>query len=196
MAPLTLGHELARKGIHAATGLVTVPLLAWPRRARAALAAAVAVALTIELARRRSPRIAARFERVFGPLLRARERTALTGATTLALADWAAAVLFPPRIAAAAQLYAAWGDAAAALVGRRFGRFRLGSGKSLEGAAAAFAVDWIVGRVLLRLPPPAALAGALAASLAELLPGPGDDNLRVALAGGAVLALAERRARR
>lgn len=193
--PRTWTQELARKALHAASGALATATLRRPQRARAALLVAATSALAIELARRRSPVVAQRFERLVGPLLRPHERRGLTGATALAWADLAAAALFPPRVAAAAQLYAAWGDAAAALVGRRWGRHRLPSGKSLEGALAAALVDYAAGRALLRLPHRAALAGALAASLAELLPGPGDDNLRVALAGGAAAALAARSAR-
>lgn len=94
-----------------------------------------------------------------------------------------------PKLIVAPVLYLALGDAAAALIGRFFGRHKLfGGKKSLEGSLACLAVCLLVGGWL-GLPWPAAFAGALSATLIELLPNNRyfNDNLWMPL--GAAIAL-------
>lgn len=184
-------REIYRKLIHLAT--VAVPLLAWvlPRwAALALLAPAAGVALAVEWARFRSRWARYHFLRRTRTLLRAHERRGLAGATYMVLAYLLALLLFPRPIAVTAMLYNGLGDAAAALVGKRWGRHRTRWGKSWEGAGAALAVNLAVGLVVPGVPLPAALAGALAAAVLEFLPLPLDDNLRVVVGGGAVAWLA------
>lgn len=188
-------RELARKAIHLAS--VAVPLGVWmaPRGVAAAvLVGGAAVALLVELARRHLRPVRYAFLRRTRTLLRTHERRGLAGATWMALAYAAAVLLFPRPVAVLAMLFNALGDAAAALVGKRWGRHRTAWGKSWEGFAAgvatnagvALAVAWRAPE--LGLAP--ALAGALAAAAAEMAPLPLDDNLRVTLAGGAAILLA------
>src|SRR5262245_25755924 len=112
-------------------------------------------------------------------------------------------------IAVAAAMTLTWGDALAALVGRRWGRhrYRLGaSGRSWEGSAVMLAVSTIVVFLALtmlpgsRLSPQApsigagsallaALLGAGAAALAEAASPCGTDNLSVPLVAAGVLLL-------
>ena len=153
--------------------------------AATALAALALIALLVELARARTATGARWFARAFTPLLRAHEGHALTGATWLLASMCLGVALLPLPAAIAATWAAAVGDAAAALVGMRWGRHRSPrDGKSLEGslacAAASFAGAWLVAR----LAPPLALVAALVAAVAERLPWPRDDNARlVALVG-------------
>jgi phytol kinase len=112
----------------------------------------------------------------------------------------------PAAVAGAMAL--TWGDALAALVGRRWGRhrYRLGaSGRSWEGSAVMFVASAVAiflalmllpGSSLSRYAPPigagralpAALLGAGAAALAEAASPRGTDNLSVPLlAAGVVL---------
>jgi len=108
----------------------------------------------------------------------------------MAVAYALAVVLFPKPIAVMAMLFNGFGDAAAALVGKRFGRHRTAWGKSWEGFAAGLAVNLAVGLTISSLAPvlpaPAAVAGALAAAVLEFLDLPIDDNVRVTLGGGGV----------
>jgi phytol kinase len=87
----------------------------------------------------------------------------------------------------AAILALTFGDAAAALVGRRFGRHRFAVGrarKSLEGSAAFFVVAVLVCAVFPRAEGVAAIAAfALATTLAEAFAGDGFDNTAIPLAG-------------
>lgn len=189
--PAALRREGYRKLIHVAS--VAVPAAVWllPWGVSAALLGlGVAVALGVEWSRARSRWARYHFLRRTRTLLRAHERRGLAGATWMAVAYLAALLLFPLPVAVAAMLYIGLGDAAAALVGRRYGRHRARWGKSWEGFAAGAAVNLAVGLAMPGIGAPAALAGGLAASALEFLPLPLDDNLRVVLGGGAVLWLA------
>ena len=118
-------------------------------------------------------------------MLRRHERRQFSGATYMALAYLVALLFFPLPIAVLAMLYNGLGDAAAAVVGRRWGAASGELGKSLEGLAAAFTVNVFAGLALPGIPLLVALAGAATAALLEYLPLPLDDNLRVTLGGGA-----------
>lgn len=183
------GEEISRKLIHlsgsiAATLLV---LLAPPRQARGLLLGVAATAVLIELARSLSPGINALFVRTVGSMLRYRERQALTGATTMAIGFVATAFTVPPNLAAAAILMAGTGDAAGALVGRRFGKLRFRSGKSLEGSIACFSAAGGAALLLPGITPTMALAAALVTTTLELVITSFDDNLILPLAAALTL---------
>lgn len=190
-APPALGRELARKAIHLTSVAVPVALaLGLPQRIAAwTLGALAVIALLVEWARRSSVDVARAFDRAFAPLLRAHETRALTGATWLLASMCAAVVLFPRDAAIAATWAAAVGDAAAALVGMRFGRHRWArDGKSLEGSAACVIATVVGAWLLAGLSFPLAFTASLVAAVAERLPWPRDDNARlVALVGVAVM---------
>lgn len=182
-------RELSRKAFHLAS--VVLPLLVWiaPRPLAVAVlvpTAALAVAVDVARLRLRWPRY--HFLRLTRTMLRPHERHGLAGATYMAAAYAAALLLFPKPLAVAAMLYNGLGDAAAALVGKRWGRHRTRWGKSWEGFGAALAVNLAVGLAIgaldPRLPLAGALAGAVAGAALELAPLPLDDNLRVTLGGG------------
>ncbi|NUR18376.1 MAG: hypothetical protein HOQ12_02465 [Gemmatimonadaceae bacterium] len=153
------------------------------------LGALAVIALLVEGARRSSVHAARAFDRVCAPLLRAHETRALTGATWLLASMCAAVALLPRDAAITATWAAAVGDAAAALVGMRFGRHRsLRDGKSLEGSVACIIATLAGAWLLARLTFPLAFIASLVAAIAERLPWPRDDNARlVALVGVAVV---------
>lgn len=188
-------RELSRKAFHVAS--VVLPLLVWlaPRPlAVAVLVPTAAVALAVDVARLRLRWPRYHFLRLTRTLLRPHERRGLAGATYMAVAYAAALLLFPKPLAVAAMLYNGLGDAAAALVGKRWGRHRTAWGKSWEGFAAALAVNLAaglaVGALDPRLPLAGVVAGAVSAAALEMAPLPLDDNLRVTLGGGAAAWLA------
>ncbi|HEX8904052.1 MAG TPA: hypothetical protein VF771_04380, partial [Longimicrobiaceae bacterium] len=129
-------RELARKAFHVSSA--ALPLLVWmaPRWLSLAVllpAAAVAVAVDSARLRWRAPRYW--FLRYTRRMLRFHERRRFAGATYMALAYAAAVLLFPRPIAVMSMLFNGFGDAAAALVGKRWGRRRTAWGKSWEGFA-------------------------------------------------------------
>jgi dolichol kinase len=187
-----LDREGARKALHVAS--VGLPLLAWllPHAvALAGLAALAAGAVVADAVRLRLRPARYLFLRHTRTLLRVHERRRVTGATYMAVAYALAALLFPLPVAVAAMLYNGLGDAAAALVGKRYGRRRTRWGKSWEGFAAGLSVDLAVGLLLPGISLPGALLGALVAATIEFLPLPLDDNLRVTLGGGVGMLLGE-----
>lgn len=173
------GHEVARKAIHlAATIIAALIVLRVPApHARAALLAATAVAITVEVVRRVSPRTNRLFNRALGSMLRTREAGRVTGATTLAAGFLATALVAPPNLAAAAILMAGVGDAAGALVGRNFGRIHLPGGKSIEGSIACLVAATLTALAVPDVTPVLALAGALVTTTLEAAAGRFDDNL-------------------
>lgn len=206
-----LAQEAQRKGFHI-SGLI-IPVLyyaglkldipstdkAWLTRELAAWIAGCVAGLSLALdAARLSDANANRwFIRFFGHILRKSERRKITGTTYYLIGSFLSILLFKPAVAIAALLFLVFGDFAAALVGVAVGRIRLLGGKTLEGALACFAVCAAVGLLIFWKVMPhwsygvLALSGAVAATAAELLPGPLNDNLTIPLISGfAVLAVA------
>lgn len=185
--PLSLRREAARKAVHLATIAVPIAALWAPRPLMTvALVAAVTTAVAIEWARFANRWARYRFLRSTRGMLRSHERRAPAGATYLAVSYLIAYLVFPLPVAVTAMLYSGLGDAAAALVGTRWGRLRTRWGKSWEGTAAGFVTDLGVGLAVPGMPVAAAIVGAFAAAGLEFAPLPVDDNLRVTLGGGAV----------
>lgn len=190
--------EARRKAIH--LSFVVLPLelihqwLPWPRghgQWRMALIAAVLVAIGIDVARLHQPRVRAFFRSFFGGMIREHEHGSLLGSTYLLIASLLAVEIFTVPVAAAAIGFTVLGDGMAAVVGKAYGRTRVFS-KTLEGTAGGLAacLAWAAYLVLLgMLPWHVAVAGALVASLVEVLPIPLDDNLGITLFAGYTMKL-------
>jgi dolichol kinase len=197
-APIPYRSELARKALHLlALVLPAVLYLADRGVALVTLAALAIGALLVEAARSRSAGVHAFILRGFGWMMREAERPPLgrfrmNGATWMLLAACILLAGFPSRIAALALAVCIAGDAAAALIGRRFGRRRWGHGpKTVEGTAAFILAGAFVGSFF---PQPQPWIAALAATLAgflELLPGPLNDNLQTPILTALGLTAAE-----
>lgn len=190
--------EARRKAIH--LGFIILPLellyevLPWPRgRAEFRLLFLLLVmgAIAIDLLRIHEQRVRRFFRGFFGEMIREHERFSLLGSTYLLIAALLAIEIFPRPVAAAALGFTVLGDAFAAIVGRAYGRHRLFN-KSLEGGLGCLlaCLAWAVFLVAQgRLEWHVVLAGALVASLVELLPIPLDDNLGITLASGYAMKL-------
>ena len=196
-SPGLLG-EVRRKLIHLGFIVLPVALLypvaPWPRgrgQFRTLLIALVVGAVALDLLRLHAPRVRQFFRRFFGGMIREHEQLSLLGSTYLLLAALLAIEIFPLPVAAAALGFTVLGDAFAAMVGRAWGRTRLFQ-KTLEGALAGLAACIVWAAFLAaagHLPWAPVLAGALAASLIELLPIPLDDNLGITLFSGYAMKL-------
>lgn len=189
--------QLRRRAFHIlVAAALPVASLFLPRWVVVALAgAALAVSASVETARLLFPGLNRWTLERAGFLFKERERRRVTAAMWLALATLLAFLVFPEPVAAVALLIVAFGDPAASVVGRRWGRLRFGA-KSVEGTAAFFAaalaiavVGWAGG---LYAPLWAGVLAAAVAAVVEALSGPVlplEDNLTVPLLAGAVLSL-------
>jgi dolichol kinase len=186
-ARAAIAREAARKGIHLTSAAVPLALALGVARGivGTGLAVLFAIALVAEIARRASVAAAARFTRLFAPLLRAHETRSITGATWLLGAMLAAVAILPRETAIAATWAVAVGDASAALIGVRFGRHRARSGKSLEGSAACAITTTLGAVVLARVSLAESLTLGIVAAVAERAPWPADDNARIVTLVGA-----------
>ncbi len=178
--------------MHVACALAGAAVIASTPRAvaRALFLGAAALALLIDLARLHRPAFRRYFDRALAPLLRPREKRQITGATTLAFGFAATVLLFPARAAMAGILYGGLADAAAAVVGRAFGRTRIRGGRTVEGSTAFYITALAIGILVTGLSTPTAALTALALALVELLPLPVDDNLFLPLLGALLTWLA------
>jgi len=167
-------------------------LLGWPRVGWCMAAWLVAVS-AIETARLKVPVIERFLVGLFGGLMRETERRHYSGIIHTTSGSLAAMLIAAgdPAIVGTAIGQLAFGDAAAALAGKAFGRTKiLGGKKSLEGTLAGLAAGYAVALACGMLPG-AALASALAASAVELMPTTGwfNDNLWMPVASACVLRL-------
>ena len=140
------------------------------------------IALVIEIARIEHKTVKRIFLDLFGLMLREHEFHDFTGATLLCIA------VFPADLGFVAIAFLAIGDSLAALVGIPFGKRKLfGTDKSLEGSMACFIGTFVF--ALFFLSPFIALAGAVAATIAEIFPLPVDDNIKIPISAGIVMSL-------
>lgn len=179
--------ELSRKGVHLASAVFPLSWgLGWvaPSIVKGALAACLAVAVVLEVSRRRFPAVQRWFYSWFGGMLRAHESYALTGATWILAAMLLCAVLLPPRAALCALWAGVVGDAAAALVGRAVASEAATKGKTWAGSVACVVASAVGPWWLADASPLAALGVGFAAAIAERPRLMIDDNARVVVVAG------------
>ena len=201
--PIPYKAEVLRKAIHLlALVLPLAMVLLGKTVALYLLVPITALALLADVLRVRSVWFARLVARIFGFLMRSEEQPPvggsikLTGATWVVLSATLLTVVFPVRIAAPAFAMFMLSDAAAALVGRRYGRTHWGqSPRTLEGSLAFLLVGLGVMALVAPLAAIVFWTGAVSvivATLAEVPTGPFNDNLRVPMVAAAVLFLLER----
>jgi dolichol kinase len=177
-----------RKLFHSGLGVAVAGAL-WlellPRSLELGLtAAALAIAILIDVARLTTASANDLFYRWFGALASSRERERVLSSTWFTLSLLLTQLIAPRAVAVSAILVLALADTAAAWVGSRWGR-RPFLGGSVEGSCAFAVVAW-----LLLAPGHGVGVGAVAALVgvfAERLPL--DDNVSVPLGVAAALML-------
>ncbi len=187
--------ELWRKGLHLASALIPLSLLVLDRSTvLGILIPLTLLALTAEGLRARSATVQSWLNRYVGFMMRAEEcllegqRLCINGATWVLISCTLVILLFPVPIAIAALLIALIGDGIAALVGRRWGKHPIGStAKTWEGTIAFIGASLLVLFPLHLLPFPLLLIGTLAGAIAEIVPFPLNDNLRIPLLSAFVM---------
>lgn len=136
-------HEARRKAFHMASLLYLAAylLIGWPR-VMAPMYAWTALVAAVEIGRLYWARLNDFLFSLLGALSRAEERKHASGILHTTLGALIVFVAFggDTRVISASIFCVALGDAAAALVGKPFGRHKIpGSKKSIEGSAACFA---------------------------------------------------------
>lgn len=183
-----------RKLYHFLGGLGLVALLYLLERPAAlgTLLALLGLATAMDWMRIRIPAVGAWAQAHLGAFLREQERYRFSGTPPYLLGALLAAWLYPRDAAALAVAFLAAGDVAATTVGERFGRTRIGQ-KSLEGSLAFLVASLLAGVLLAgtgaSVPLAAVAAGAVTATLVELLPLPVNDNLAVPVCSGGIVTL-------
>ncbi len=183
-----------RKLIHLAGASFALLYFIAPRPIVLAVAfIALLITAAVEWGRQRWPALERLLEWFIGSALRQGEESQPTAGLWSMLGAFITLLLFERHIAIPAVLFAQWGDPAAEIVGRRWGRHRFANGKSLEGSLGLFAGSLVVGLLCclaLPLSPGIAVLGALVATLAEAIPLPLGDNLTMAPLAGLAMTLA------
>ena len=183
--------ELKRKLFHLCALIYVAGIIYLPRPAYLiVLAAAFAVAWTVERCRLSVPAFNAWFVGRFGGLLRPEEQSRMSGVVWMLAGVFITVALLPSvTLSAAAVLYLIFGDGVASLAGKKIGGPHWpGSRRRPSGTFACLVACVIVGVLVLR---PAygwsaVVVGAAAATLLEMGVIPLDDNFTIP-AGTAVV---------
>lgn len=187
-----LRRELGRKAFHMLSLVywAAFTFFGWPRIATL-MSVWLFVVLIIETVRLHVPIVERTLVGLFDGMIRETERRHYSGIFHTTAGSLAAMVVAggDPVIVGTAIGSLAFGDAAAALAGKAFGKTKiLGGHKSLEGSLACLAACFAIA-IAVGVRPGAALAAALAATAVELLPTTGffNDNLWMPITSAVVL---------
>ncbi len=185
----------ARTAFHITSALVCLALVEYvlsPWQMIAVAGIGAAWCWSMELGRKLSAQMNERLLAMFAAVSHPHERHKINSATWYSTALVLLALLFTPRTCVVALVVLGLADPAAAFVGRRWGRLRLRTGRSLEGtltfvlvgAGAALAALAIWHMDELTWPSALAIAfgAAVPAAIVELLTRRIDDNFAIPLA--------------
>lgn len=196
---LLLSAELQRKALHLLALVVPFGMeqMGMPT-ALYALLPMTAIGLTGDVLRAYSPRVNRFIRRIFGGMMRPRELppagrgVVINGATWVLVAASLLAITFPLRVAVPVFAMFMVSDAVAALVGQRWGRHHWGSTpRTVEGSAAFLCAGLGVMAFFPAISFGIAAVATGASCVAEALPGPGNDNVRVPFVGALVVVTLE-----
>lgn len=179
--------EIKRKSFHLLSLLYVFGYWYLPKNiVVSGLAVAMSVVILLEYIRFKFPKVNDFFKNNFKGFYRSEEAEKISGVIWTLSGAFIAIVLFPNKsMVFASLLYLAFGDAAAALVGRTIGRHKIFTSKSLEGSFACFTVCFIIGLFLFNIQ--FALIGAIAATLIEAIPWKLNDNFWMQIINAGVL---------
>ncbi len=192
--------EVKRKALHLLALIVPFLMGVLGKNLSVAILLPMAViSVGADALRAHSAPFAAWIDRWFGFMMRRDERFVrpdriiINGASWVIVTALVLAVVFPIRIAVSCFVMFMVADAAAALVGRRFGRYNWpNSPRTLEGSAAFF----ITGVTIMFLFPDVVFwtgaVTALVGAAAEVVRKPLNDNIRVPVVSAFTLFLLER----
>jgi len=187
---ISYNEEAVRKAVHAFSIIIPLFYFFAPRSITLLiLLPAFIMAIIFDLSRMTDNPIWTKFGvKLFGKMIRPKEKEGFTGASYILTTDFLVILLFDKPIAVCAMAFIALGDATAAMVGRRWGKHKFGH-KSYEGSTGFF-VAAAACAVLLHLvydtdlPLLVGLTGAFLATIVEALSTRSDDNLTVPIISG------------
>jgi len=143
------------------------------------------ISVLIEFFRNKNVFIEYIFNKYFNFMLRKNEREGhITGATWLIFGNVITIFIYPIYIAVPSLLFLSIGDSFAAIVGKKFPKFKIGEKSligSLAGIISSIIVIYFVNQVL---PIYVIISGAIVAMLVELIPNSINDNLTIPLISG------------
>ncbi|MDR3196008.1 MAG: hypothetical protein LBT58_04460 [Endomicrobium sp.] len=146
----------------------------------------ITIVALLEYIRFKFPMVNDFFKRNFRGFYRSDEAAKISGLIWTLSGAFIAILFFPNKsIVFTSLLYLAFGDTAAALVGRTIGGHKIFTGKSLEGSFACFVVCFIIGLFLFNIQ--FALIGAVAAALIEAIPWKLNDNFWMQIINAGIL---------
>jgi dolichol kinase len=182
-----------RKIYHLLGGLFIIAAYIFLGRTRGlpALAALTAVATATDISRFIFPKFNDFIFRHFSAFIRESEKSTITGTPWYLMGMLGSLFLFSLPVAVCSIIFLACGDVSATIVGERWGTVKISGVKSLQGTIAFFAASLISGSVAgvywQGLPLYVVAAGALTASVVEILPVKFNDNLTIPIISGAVM---------
>ncbi len=180
--------EIRRKLLHLVALVIPLGIALLPRASAVGLFAALSCTMLAgELLRKRSPLLQKIFLKVFGSVIRPEEKEEITGGTFFFVSGAICVTAFDTSIAYTVMAFIIVGDAAAALVGIKFGRIRTPAGKSLEGALASILSCLLFWFIFPGIGFAKAIAAAVLTGTLELLPFKINDNLFVPVICGLIL---------
>ncbi len=194
---LPFNFEMLRKSVHIlAVALSLIMLWMGKHPAMLILGLAALIALILDILRFKAPWFGSKMQNIFGALIRPEEqalpggKVALTGATYALISAFLLILIFPVHIAAMSFALFMVGDAAAAIVGQKYGKRTWARGeKTMEGSLAFLAAALLVVLLMPGVNFWTGAAASICACLAEALPGPLNDNLQAPIIAGAVMLL-------
>lgn len=180
-------EEFKRKAIHLVALSVPIGYYFLPKRtALLILIPIVLIILAGDIIRLKELPGSNLIKRIFGAMLRDHESADLSGASYILSGATLTIAAFSKPVALAALGFIILGDIAAALVGRKYGRIKIGD-KTLEGSLTFFGMSVLVAILVPDFSLVIGIIGALVATIIEALTLPVDDNLIVPLISGLVM---------
>ncbi len=186
IAQLDYRGEVWRKLLHLFALVIPIGYHLAPKWvALGAIFAAFCFSLFADICRLRRWRVQRFWTPVTDYIVRPKESNGFTGATHILFSGFVCLLVFSRPAAALAMSTIILGDAAAALVGRRWGKHKYNhADRSWEGSSAFFAASLIPAFLIPGLPLWIGIVGAALATLVEAFSNQIDDNLSVPLIVG------------
>jgi len=185
--------ELRRKALHLLALIVPLGMHILERETALILLLPVTgAAVGADVLRAYSASFSQRIRRVFGPLMRAKElppvgsRVVINGATSVLVAASLLVLFIPLEIGAPILAMTMIADAAAALIGRAFGRHRWPRRPHTVEGSLAFVVSGSAVVFALGMPWIGGAAAVVSAAVVEAAPLPLNDNIAVPLTAALV----------